>query len=87
MCKHFKTDQCWRGQEHLEASRIGNDFKSRATSLRCTYAHSLEELHPASPDLPRVEVKDTNALAEQQPRGSKLVSAVGFDLCTKEGRG
>eukprot|EP00913_Durusdinium_trenchii_P001799 g1666.t1 len=34
MCKHFKTDQCWRGQE-------------------CTYAHSLEELHPASPDLPR----------------------------------
>jgi len=47
MCKHFKTDQCWRGQE-------------------CTYAHSLEELHPASPDLPRVEVKETNALAEQQ---------------------
>ncbi|CAJ1453635.1 unnamed protein product [Effrenium voratum] len=47
MCKHYKTDQCWRGQE-------------------CTYAHSLEELHPASPDLPRVEVKETNALAEQQ---------------------
>jgi len=47
MCKHYKTDQCWRGQE-------------------CTYAHNLEELHPASPDLPRVEVKETNALAEQQ---------------------
>jgi len=47
MCKHMKTDQCWRGQE-------------------CTYAHSLDELHPASPDLPRVEVKETNALAEQQ---------------------
>jgi len=47
MCKHFQTDQCWRGDE-------------------CTYAHSLEELHPASPDLPRSEVKETSALAEQQ---------------------
>ena len=37
--------------------------------VRCTYAHSLEELHPASPDLPRVEVKETNALAEQQMLG------------------
>mmetsp|Transcript_15041 Transcript_15041/g.45017 ORF Transcript_15041/g.45017 Transcript_15041/m.45017 type:complete len:325 (-) Transcript_15041:120-1094(-) len=32
----------------------------------CTYAHSYEELHPASPDLPRMETAaGTNALAEQ----------------------
>lgn len=32
----------------------------------CTFAHVLEELHPASPDLPRTVTKSTNALAEQQ---------------------
>jgi hypothetical protein len=42
---------------------------SHSRWARCTYAHSLEELHPASPDLPRVEVKETNALAEQQMLG------------------
>lgn len=32
----------------------------------CTYAHSFEELHPASPDLPRVDaLSGTSALAEQ----------------------
>lgn len=101
MCKHFKTDQCWRGQEQLGALK-GFEVTSETSSLhgqddcfqdmfwlpiwhgsficltapfdaklklRCTYAHSLEELHPASPDLPRVEVKETNALAEQQMLG------------------
>lgn len=31
----------------------------------CTYAHSYGELHPASPELPRLEEGDTSAIAEQ----------------------
>lgn len=33
----------------------------------CTYAHDFEELHPASPDLPKEEETSTFALAEQTP--------------------
>eukprot|EP00933_Yihiella_yeosuensis_P042669 TRINITY_DN37324_c0_g1_i1.p1 TRINITY_DN37324_c0_g1~~TRINITY_DN37324_c0_g1_i1.p1 ORF type:complete len:553 (+),score=217.53 TRINITY_DN37324_c0_g1_i1:115-1773(+) len=32
----------------------------------CTFGHNFEELHPASPDIPRTQKTSTDALAEQQ---------------------
>lgn len=56
---------------------------------RCIYAHSYEELHPASPDLPKNEDGDTGALAESKPVTEKEETAPNMrlrkkrDLCKK----
>merc|ERR1712046_173108 len=56
---------------------------------RCIYAHSFQELHPASPDLPKNEQGSVDALSEMKPQPQQEESAPNMrlrkkrDLCKK----
>jgi hypothetical protein len=60
-----------------------------AQGERCIYAHCYEELHPASPDLPKDEETEIGALAEMKPVRKEEETAPNMrlrkkrDLCKK----
>merc|ERR1712157_141845 len=64
--------------ENKKENRFKDDYKPfrmcRQFSMgeclqghRCIYAHCFEELHPASPDLPKNEQGSVDALSEMKP--------------------
>lgn len=50
---------------------------------RCVYAHCFEELHPASPDMPKEEGQETAAMAEMKPVEKEKEAAPNMRLRKK----
>jgi len=82
--------QC-RFKEDYLAFRLCRHFQTGECwqGARCVYAHCFEELHPASPDMPKEEEGDTGAITEMNAPVKEKEAAPNMrlrkkrDLCRK----